>query len=192
MQINIKHFVFFATISLALIAPSAQGCKLGIPSKLAGANRATPAASIDLANTLPADDDKTPPQGAKIVGMWLAEFIAPEGTDLGFDSFYADGNELLVDQSDPRTDNVCTGVWEETGPLTYKLNHPSWDFDTNGNLVALVVFSETITLDRTGNRYTGTYSVTAYDPSDPTLTTILGQGGGTLKGTRITAHSKPL
>jgi hypothetical protein len=195
MHINIKHLFMAVAAGYGLFASSAQACKLSVPLK----QNATPMAVIPAApaanpaNSASDDnDDRRHPHNPAIVGMWLSEFIGQEGTDLAFDSFYADGNELLVDQSDPRTDNVCTGVWEQTGPRTYTVNHPSWDFDTNGNLVAIVVFIETITLDRKGNSFTGTETITAYDPSDLTLTTILGQSSGTLKGTRITANSQPL
>jgi hypothetical protein len=108
---------------------------------------------------------------------------------VGFETIYADGNELLIDNSAPATDNVCSGVWERTGPRTYTINHPSWDFDLAGNLTGIVVLTETITVDARGNKYTGSGTVTVYDP---TLSTILYQVSGTLTGTRITVRSKPL
>jgi hypothetical protein len=192
MQINIKHLLFVGAAAYGLFASSAQGCRLGTPSKhTATAMAANPATTVNPANSASDDDDKGRGHNPSIVGLWLTQSIGPGG-GLGFDSFYADGNELLVDQSDPRTDNVCNGVWEKTGPLTYTVNHPSWYYDTNGNLLAIVVLIDTITLDRNGNSFTGSYTATAYDPSDPTLTTILGQDSGTLKGTRITANSHPL
>jgi hypothetical protein len=111
------------------------------------------------------------------------------GPFVGFETIYADGNELLIDNSAPATDNVCSGAWEQTGPRTFTINHPSWDFDASGNLISIVVLLETITVDPHGNKYTGTEMVTVYDPS---LSTIVYQVAATVTATRITVRSKPL
>ena len=84
---------------------------------------------------------------------------------MGFETNYGDGNELLIDKGAPARDNICSGVWEQLGARTYLINHPSWDFDTSGNLIGIVVLTDSITLDTNGNRYTGTGTVTVYDPT---------------------------
>ncbi|MBV9158555.1 MAG: hypothetical protein JO097_20015 [Acidobacteriaceae bacterium] len=136
------------------------------------------------------DADHERPHEATAVGLWESTFTGEDGsTYVGFESIYADGNELLIDNSAPATDNVCSGVWEQTGFRTYTINHPSWDFDTSGNLIGIVVITETITVEARGNKYTGNGTVTVYDP---TLTTIVYQVSGTLTATRITVRSNPL
>ncbi|HTU45126.1 MAG TPA: hypothetical protein VMF91_08695 [Bryobacteraceae bacterium] len=98
------------------------------------------------------------------VGLWDTKLIADgQVIDEGFDAFHSDGTEILVDQSNPITDNVCLGVWEHTGPLTIKLKHPSWYFDTNGNLLGVVIIHETLTLDPDCDTYHGTSIEDVYD-----------------------------
>lgn len=134
--------------------------------------------------------DNLRPHDPTAVGLWESTFAGEDGsTYVGFETIYADGNELLIDNSAPATDNVCSGVWEQTGPRTYKINHPSWDFDLSGNLIGVVVLTETITIHEKGNKYEGTATVTVYDP---TVSTIVYQVSGTLIGARITAQSTPL
>jgi hypothetical protein len=184
MRFQLKRILLATTLVCAFAATSAQACKLG----LAGKQSAAPAVRMPL--TLVGDPDKMPPHEPTIVGLWNSEFLGADGSDFkGFDSFYIDGNELLIDNSAPATDNVCSGVWEKTGARTYVINHPSWDFDSAGNLIGIVVLSETITVDENGNRFKGSGSVTVYDP---TLSTIVYQTTGTFTGTRITAKSSPL
>ena len=184
MRIHIKQILFMAAMACGLASTSAQACKLGL-----GINRPA-AAAAKLPSTVLGDPDKMPSHEPTIVGLWDSEFLGADGSDdKGFDSFYIDGNELLIDNSAPATDNVCSGVWEKTGARTYSVNHPSWYFDTSGNLIGIVVLSETVTVDPKGNKFNGTGSVTVYDPA---LSTIVYQTTGTLTGTRITPTSSPL
>jgi len=166
------------------LASSAQACKLGSMG-----NRSITSAIKAPSTALP-DQSRLPAHEPTPVGLWLEEFQGADGSDdKGFDTFYADGNELLIDNSAPATDNVCSGVWEQTGPLTFKVNHPSWDFDPSGNLMAVVVLTATITIDRNGNSFKGRETVVVYDP---TLTSVIYQMAGTLTGKRITVNSNPL
>jgi len=183
MQFEIKN-VMLAALVCAVGARSAHACNLGVTMHHAPATAmAALSKSVSIA-------DNAPPHEATAVGLWESTFNATDGsTFVGFETIYADGNELLIDNSAPATDNVCSGVWEQTGPRTYTINHPSWDFDLSGNLIGIVILTETITIDLRGNKYTGTGTVTVYDP---TLTTVVYQVSGTLTAARITARSKPL
>ncbi len=188
MRMEVKQILLAAVVGCGLFGTSAQACKLASPNKqplIAAANGINPAPTA-----LASDPDRLPPHAATIVGMWYSVFTDSLGDppDPGFDSFYADGNELLIDQAAPATDNVCSGVWEQTGPLTYRLNHPSWYYSLDGTFLGLVVIDEKITLDRRGNKFTGTAEVTVYDPN----MVWQFQYTGTLTGTRITANSKSL
>ena len=185
MRFETKHGLLALAVAYGLFASSAQACNLGLKSD----NIALPSA-VRAASTPTADADYLPAHEATVVGLWRSEFLGEDGSnDIGFESFYADGNELLIDNSAPATDNVCSGVWEQTGPRTYVVNHPSWDFDSSGNLIGIVVLNETINVDCNGNTFTGSGSVTVYDP---TMTSIVYKTKGVLTGTRITAKSKPL
>ena len=184
MRLQIKQALFAAVLVCAVGASSAQACNLGMKMlHTPGAAMVALSKSVNVA-------DEAPPHQATAVGLWESTFTGQDGsTYVGFESIYADGNELLIDNSAPATDNVCSGVWEQTGPRTYTINHPSWDFDASGNLIGIVVLTETIVVDPKGNKYTGTGTVTVYDPS---LSTIVYQVSGTLTAARITTRSKPL
>lgn len=98
------------------------------------------------------------------VGLWDSK-VSYQGQviDEGFDAFHSDGTEILVDESAPATDNVCLGTYEQTGPATIKVKHPSWYFDLNGNLLGVVIIRETLTLDCDGESFHGTSSEDVYD-----------------------------
>lgn len=185
MLVHLHRVSFVILCVCAVSVRSIQACNRG---KLIIGHASTTATAA-LPKFL-GDPDRAPAHLPTAVGLWQATFNGDDGTQfVGFETIYADGNELLIDNSAPATDNVCSGVWEQTGPRSYLINHPSWDFDTSGNLINIVVLTDTLTVDPRGNKYTGSETVTVYDP---TLTTIEYQVSGTITGTRISARSKPL
>ena len=162
---------------LAAATPNARACSVpGLPSM-------RPAIVLPSSLFAPA----TPkPAGApvSIVGLWHVKFYS-EGflTDDAFDAWHSDGTEILNDFTDPIEDNVCLGVWSQSGE-TYRLRHPSWTFDTGGNLTGIAVIAELVTLAADGNSYSGTYSINLFD----TAGNPVGTYQGTLKAERITAN----
>lgn len=99
-----------------------------------------------------------------IVGLWKATFTSGgETVDVAFDAWHSDGTEIMNDYTNPIEGNVCLGVWVQTGPRTYKLNHPSWSFDNTGTLLGTVIIKETILLSPDGNSYRGNYTYDIYD-----------------------------
>jgi len=83
----------------------------------------------------PAPSDRNVP--ASIVGLWQVTYSSGGTvTDMAFEVFHSDGTEMLNDITPPAEGNVCLGVWTQTGSTTFKLTHPSWTFDANGNLTA--------------------------------------------------------
>ena len=121
----------------------------------------------------------------KITGLWDTKFYDPTGTileDEAYETFTSDGQELMVDTSPPAIDNVCNGIWLQTGPATYKLKHVAWTFDPSGNLLGSAVFQTVITLGNKANTFTGTTTILAYD----TYGNLQYEVQGVVKGTRIT------
>lgn len=109
-----------------------------------------------------------------IVGFWHTVFLVdpaggyntagPNVFDEGFDQWHSDGTEALNDISPPPTGNLCLGVWTQTGALTYVLKHPTWAYDeTNTNIVGVGNISEQVTLDPSGNSYSGTVTFDGFD-----------------------------
>jgi hypothetical protein len=126
---------------------------------------------------------------APIVGMWHIQFIVDNGTpeglviDDGFATWHDDGTELMNSGRAPMTSSFCMGVWKRVGPATFSLNHfaLSWD-DSGAHFIGPANIRETVTVDRRGNTYTGSFSITQYDKDG---TTKLGGVSGAVKGTRI-------
>jgi len=118
-----------------------------------------------------------------IVGLWNLNFLSGGVVvDVAFDAWHSDGIEVLNDYTNPINGNVCLGVWEQTGPRAYKLKHPSWYFDANGNLLGTVIIRECVRLSPDGNSFSGTYTDDVYDVTGNFLEELSGQ----LKATRIT------
>jgi hypothetical protein len=158
--------VLFASATLAvaslLTTAPARGCSVGAKAK-SGAAFAPAAAAMALSLDNASPTSNSTPKAQAFVGLWDSKlYYQGQLVDEGFDAFHSDGTEILVDQSNPITDNVCLGVWEQSGPSTIKLKHPSWYFDTNGNLLGTVIIYETLTLD-CDDTYHGTSSEDVYD-----------------------------
>jgi hypothetical protein len=131
-----------------------------------------------------------------IVGMWRVKFVSqgnlshtppiPDGApiDFGYSQWHSDGTEILNSGSrPPATQNFCLGVWKRTGFATYKLNHLALSYDLSGALNGSATIGEQVTLDHTGNNYTGTFTIDVYDTGGNHVDHI----GGVITGQRITA-----
>jgi hypothetical protein len=101
------------------------------------------------------------PSPVSIVGLWRTTATSGgQVVDQGIDAWHADGTETL---NDTAPGHFCLGVWERTGPFSYKKYHPGFQFDPNGNLVGTVVIREQVVLARNGNSYSGTQTVDFFD-----------------------------
>jgi hypothetical protein len=122
-----------------------------------------------------------------IVGLWHVFFVSGgQPFDEGFDLWNSGGTEILNDTSPPQPANgagtVCLGVYKKTGPATYKLRHPFWSFDANGNLAGSGVILETVTLDADGDSYHGSFTFDVYNLSGNLISEVTGD----LSAKRIT------
>jgi hypothetical protein len=151
-------------------------------------------AATATASAQSSQSQQVAPVGATIVGFWHVKFISkgttgiPDGTvvDMGFSQWHSDGTEILNSSRPPATSNFCLGIWEKTGPFTYKLNHFALSSDLNGNMIGPANIREDVTLDVHGASYTGTFSIDQYDTSGNRLVHITGE----LKATRVTVDTK--
>jgi hypothetical protein len=64
-----------------------------------------------------------------------------------------------------------------------KLKHPFWSFDANGNLAGTGLILEQVTVAKTGNSYSGSFTFITYDLSG----NVTAQVTGDMKAERITA-----
>ena len=149
---------------------------------------------------------------ASIVGFWSVVFTAkgneknpapfnpPDGVqlDAGYVQWHSDGTELMNSMRDPATGSFCMGVWTQTGPNTFRLNHFALSWDATGTSCSpsqqpgatgcfegLTRIHQEVTVDRSGNRYSGTLIFDQYDPSGMH---VVGQVTGTISAVRITAE----
>jgi hypothetical protein len=174
-----------AVASLFTTVP-ASGCAVSGAAKTKSAAGLAPGAGA-MALSAALNMDSAPqtstskPKAEAFVGLWdLKIYSQGQLFDEGFDTFHSDGTELLITQDNPITENVCPGVWEQTGPATIKVKHPSWYFDTSGNLLGSVIIYETLTLD-CDDSFHGTSLEVVYD----TQGNKLGSYESQLTGTRI-------
>jgi hypothetical protein len=126
--------------------------------------------------------------------MWAVQFVAennpagpPNGTvvDWGYVQWHSDGTEIENSGArSPSTENFCMGVWAQTGPSAYKLNHYALSYDaTSGALNGYVRITEQVTLNQAGNQYSGSFTITEVDPNGNPLPGV----AGVVKGVRLTA-----
>lgn len=150
-------------------------------------------------------DSDTPSDHANIVGLWKFTFTAEgngssgptDGTpvDAGYVTWHSDGTELMNSGRAPTTGSFCMGVWKQIAPSTYQLNHValSWAFDADApvtgagtggaDFVGPANIREVVVVDRSGNKYEGTFTLIQYAPDE---TTVLGGVKGRVTATRVT------
>ncbi len=156
--------IAFVTLGTILATPAHAQCSAMVP-RTAVAWQALPAYAplFQPAASAPARAIAQARGGdPSIVGLWQVNFTSGgQIVDQAYEVFHSDGTELMVDTSAPASDNVCVGVWAQTGG-TFKLNHVSWTFDNNGNLNGTATIKLNISLDPNSSTFTGTFAVDVY------------------------------
>ncbi|HJP99674.1 MAG TPA: hypothetical protein VJ862_14025 [Rhodanobacteraceae bacterium] len=151
-----------------------------------------------------------------IAGLYEVTLIA-EGTpgikngsvvDHGYSVWHADGSEILNSGRPAGDTNFCLGTWAQTGKRSYTLNHYtlSWFQSVSptpdpgvpplpGLYSVINIFagpgniSETITLAKDHQSFTGTFTITQYDRSGNVVPGFPVTGNA--YGTRLTINSPP-
>jgi hypothetical protein len=140
-----------------------------------------------------------------IVGMWRVTTVS-DGTaypvaipfgaliDFGTQQWHSDGTEFLISGARaPSTGDVCMGVWEQTGPRTFKLKHIALAYNSSDTappvgpvspaaFVGPAIIRQTVTLSRSGDSFEGSFTLDQYAKDEITL---LEHVGGTVTGTRF-------
>jgi hypothetical protein len=146
-----------------------------------------------------ADDEYETPS---IVGMWHVTFTAKtaNGSVIGNGGmviddalvvWHSDGTEIMNSARPPQDGDFCLGVWQQTGTLSYRLNHFAWAAnnytpgDPQGSVgapIGGVHITEQVTLGPLGKHFSGTFKLDQFDTSGnigPSFT-------GIIKADRIT------
>lgn len=124
-----------------------------------------------------------------IVGMWAFKFlVGGQLIDFGYAQWHDDGTEFMNSGGrSPATQNFCLGVWEQTGPSRFHLNHFALSYNAGtGQIDARVNIKEDVTVDPSGATYSGTFSIDVYDPTGTTL--VVHAASGQVTGQRVAAN----
>ncbi|HEX3950628.1 MAG TPA: hypothetical protein VHW95_12305 [Steroidobacteraceae bacterium] len=153
---------------------------------------------------------------APIVGLWAFKYTSkgnmatlgiPDGApiDNGNTAWFADGNEVTISGArNPIVGASCIGVWKQTGPRTYVLNHiglswnplapysaPAGPGNPGGGPGASggpAFIKQFVTLSRDGQSYTGTFSINQLMPDGKTPA-LPAPIKGTITATRVTVDT---
>ncbi len=182
------------------IAPQQHAPAAGLPGNPGFAPAVFHPAQFRLANFGPAQDQ--PANSAAIVGLWEFEVRASmdEGPfhqgdllDWGLATWHDDGTEIQFSAGRPYdAGDVCMGVWRQTGRNRFHLNHIALgkDLATGANFDGPTNIRADVTVDRTGDTFSGSYQITQYagDPANGTefdQSTMMYQLLGTVTARRV-------
>jgi len=167
----------------------------GANAQCGPANKAKSAAVLLNSTSRPAARPKassgvTTTPGA-ITGLWDSIFTSGgQLVDEGIEQWHSDGTEILNDIPEPASGNVCLGVWMQNGS-TYILTHPFWIYDqSNVNLIGRGTIQQQVTIDGTGNSYSGSFQIQFRDLSGNPIPG-LDDASGDVSATRITPMAPP-
>lgn len=196
--------MFTRTVTTALGAGVLVALLPGIASAGCGSGtrfQGVPVPNLKLLATSQESGGEGDNAAPSIVGMWKAVFTS-KGTSIvpgpnplppdtafewGYVQWHSDQTEFFNSgDRQPTSQNFCMGVWEQTGPLTYKLNHFAYNYDpTTSVLVGKVNIREDVTLEAKGNGYTGTFTIDGWDTSGNQIIKI----AGSLEAVRVTVET---
>ena len=103
-----------------------------------------------------------------IVGLWSFVFTPTAGPgDWGYQQWHSDGTEIMNSGGhSPASGNFCLGTWRQSGPNTYHLKHFPLAYNpATGALMFKIVVTEDVTIDATGNNFSGHQHLDFYDPN---------------------------
>lgn len=129
---------------------------------------------------------------ASVVGLWKFE-MKVNGTiiDFGTIEWHDDGTELTISGGrNPSDGDTCMGAWQQVGFSKFRLNHIAMAY-AGGAYLGVAHFHELVTVDPTGQSYSGTFTLEQFadSTSDPfnESGTPLATVSGTVAATRVSA-----
>lgn len=146
-------------------------------------------------------------ENASIVGLWEFEVHLkgaqnglPDNAlfDWGLATWHDDGTEIQFSAGrPPSAGDVCMGAWQQVGRSKFKLHHIALGLTppaSTGTFVGPAIISAQVTVDPSGNSYTGQYTINVY-PGSPDNGTEFNESGtplvtfiGTITAKRVTAN----
>jgi hypothetical protein len=166
MRITNLNFIKFAAcmvLVLGLVASASASCGDSLSTMAAGA-----AFLHTQSRPIQPNSESARGNGASssIVGLWHIQFMVGDQTiQEAYQLWNAGGTEVHNPNVDPRSGNVCLGVWRHAQHGAFKLAHRVWSYDTNGNFMGTIHLSETLTLGNNGSTHSGSFTLDFYDPT---------------------------
>jgi hypothetical protein len=154
----------------------------------------------DLMMRVSDDGDR---RSAGIVGMWRFSFVSdgnaypvqiPYGAqvDFGTQQWHDDGTEFIISGGRaPSSGDVCMGVWEKTGPRTYRMKHLALAYVSSDStppaspamFLGPAIMHEKVVLSPSGKSFEGTFTIDQFAKDEITLIEHI---SGTVTATRFT------
>jgi hypothetical protein len=188
MRLRVAAAIAVAALGTTFASEANAACfASGVRSPLAASAQRL-AASGSAATT--ADEREPAEMRDSIVGMWITDYLIGEGPDRydqALQQFHSGGTETMLSNGlPPVLGNVCVGVWKAAGHGTFKLRHMAWNWTEDGSFAGTFVMVVTVTIDRGGRTFSGTWAADSYDP-DGTLIEDL-HAEGVVEAARVTVE----
>jgi hypothetical protein len=183
MRIMNLKFVKFAAYIVLVVGLNASALASCGDSLAAMAAAAAPIQNQSRSIQQGAQSHGDETDSSSIVGLWHIRFaVGGQTIQEAYQLWNTGGTEIHNPNVDPRSGNVCLGVWKRAREHgAYKLAHRVWNYDSSGNFQGTIHLSETLTLDSHGHTHSGSFALDFYDPSGVFLFEV----AGSVEGERI-------
>jgi hypothetical protein len=173
MNLKFVKFAAYMALIVGLSASAFASCGDSLSAMVAGAVAVGSQPRPTQHNPQTSADK---PANSSIVGLWYVQFVVgTETIQTAYQLWNAGGTEIHNPSVDPRSGNVCLGVWKQTAPKgAYRLAHRVWNWDTSGDYLGTINLSESVTLSQDGNMQNGSFVLDFYDPNGVFQTAIPG------------------
>jgi hypothetical protein len=162
MILNFVKFAACMVLVVGLSASASASCGDSLSAMAAQAASVQSQSHPMQRNSVAAGDSS----GRSMVGLWHIEFtVGGQTIQEAYQLWNVGGTEVHNPNVDPRSGNVCLGVWKHGSHGTFKLAHRVWSYDTSGTFLGTIHLSETVTVGQGGNTHSGSFTLDFYDPS---------------------------
>lgn len=190
---SMTHYAGLGIVGLMAAGQAVAGCRIPTSGYSQASGRSAPSTyqggGAFIRTAYESGDQGN--QQAAIVGLWKFEMkVNGNIIDFGTVEWHDDGTEMTISGGrNPSDGDTCMGAWQQVGWSKFKLNHIAMAY-AGGAYLGVAHFHELITVDPTGQSYSGTFTIEQFadSTSDPfnesgaPLATV----GGTVTATRVT------
>ena len=164
--LNFVKLATFVVLVVGLSASAFASCGDTLTGMAAAAALRNPSHALMPGSILSGSKNEPDSGNWSVVGLWHLRFVVGDQTiQEAYQIWNQGGTEVHNPNVDPRTGNVCLGVWKTVGKHSYQLAHRVWIYDNQGNFGGTIHLSETIALGSKGQTHNGTFALDFYDPS---------------------------